>query len=53
MLAGRIAQRPLRVGLLIMLILLGGVLSLRGYEDSQPHPLAAERSAAVIPAGAR
>jgi hypothetical protein len=47
MLAGRVAQRPLRVGLLIMLILLGCVLSLRGYQDSQSHSLAAERSALV------
>ena len=53
MLAGRVAQRPLRVGLLIMLILLGGVLSLRGYQDGQSHSLAAERSAAVRPIAAR
>ena len=53
LLAGRVAQRPLRVGLLIMLILLGGQLSLRGYQDSHAHSLAVERSALVIPASAR
>jgi uncharacterized membrane protein YfcA len=52
-LAGHVAQRPLRVGLLMMLILLGGQLSLRGYEDSHPRPLAAERSAVVLPSSAR
>lgn len=53
MLASRIAQRPLRVGLLIMLILLGGELSLRGYQDSQSHSLDAQRSSLIIRTSAR
>jgi hypothetical protein len=37
-LAGRIAQRPLRIGLLLMLIVLGCQLARQGHGNSAPVP---------------
>jgi uncharacterized membrane protein YfcA len=47
MLAGRVAQRPLRVGLLVLLIVLGSQLCWRGYTHMAPQHVSAQVSRAA------
>lgn len=48
LLAGRVAQRPLRVGLLILLIALGGQLFWRGYTHLAPQHASTELSRVLL-----
>jgi uncharacterized protein len=48
-LAGRVAQRPLRVGLLIALILIGGQLCWRGFDRIETAHRVSPRQAKLIP----